>query len=312
MAITGYESRRKVTEGSRLLRKKLDQLYLYVPCEKGQIHLIQRLENGAVIFHHHDVEELKTEVSLDMLHATDIRHTGLKMGCAIVYRMMREPKREGIIKDLSYSGYFWKDESKVDRHVREFFDSSVTKGLFFFPINQRTNSRANIKEVMTSKAEPPARFEREANAILNRVWNVIEYNSEKEFRGKYITATGSPQLRLKWSVDDEVRLGTSGADTPTVFLGPHWFHSVFFKGMAIFNNKLVTRILKRNYDNCYTVQMVVNSRGFDLVQKTYRIYIIGSEELKSEQFVNNPTFNMFAYKKYATLKVLGGRMEEVK
>lgn len=311
-AISGYESRRRVTEGTKLLRRKLDSLYLYVPCEKGQIHLIQRLEGGELIFHNHDVEELKCEVNLDMLHTADIRHTGLKMGCAIVYRMLREPKRESIFRELAYSGYYWRDETKVDRNIRDFFDSTSTKSLFFQPINQRSSSRCTVRETISPKLEPPVRFEREANAILNRVWNLTEYNSEKEFRGKYITDKGSPQLRLKWSPTEDVRLGTSGDDVPTVFLGPHWFHSVFFKNMAIFNNKLVTRIFKKNYDNCYTVQLVVNSRGFDLVQKTYRIQIMGSEDVTVDNYVNNATFNMFAYKKYATLKVHGGRMEEVK
>lgn len=307
-----YEQRYQLSSCTKNIKKnKFTPCYIYVPCE-GNIHVIQRMEDGALHFHNHDIKSLKAQVYLDILHTEQIKNTELTLGCALALRFLSDPKRQEYIRDASYSAnYFWSNGKIKDPNIINFFDSSIVKSLFYSQAQGRTNNRKTIKDIL-KVPEAKERFSREAYAILSRVWNIVEYNSEKEFRGKYVTSSSSPMLRLTWEIGTDVRLGTSDDDVPTVFLGSKWLSSVFFKGMAIFNNKLITKVIKRHYDNCYTVQMVVNSRGFDLVQKTYRIYILGSNDVEIETFVRGETINMFAYKKYGTMKVLSGRMEEVK
>lgn len=303
---------------------------IYLPCEEGKIHLVL-LKRGKLYFHNHTMEELKSYIGLDMLRAESFMATEL-VGCGLLYRFLKYPieKRDAILKEYGYGRYSYQtDETFQTATKKQFFSwvkqEPISRVLVVKPA-QMQSARQRRKELIDSiHVEEPPRFNSIIETIIGMISKVVEYNESKEFRGDYKTAFDSEKLQLAYGKDfsikdtevvekrDPYQYGRRRKpvvnELTTVTLTYDWYNTVYKNKLAVFNNKLITSVLKKHYEGCYTVRMLMNTRGFGVVEKVQRIYIMSRSEVPvvKEDWMHSAT-----WERNKNIPICAGRMEEVK
>jgi len=304
---------------------------IYIPCETGKIHLVL-LRKGKLHFCNHDKDELKAHIGLDMLRSEAFTDTELT-GCALLYRFLKYPitKRETILREFGYNRYSYGSVESFNtipskkQFLQWLTQEPISSAVVTKPTRRQT-ARGRQKELIDSvHITEPERFHPTFETVLGMVSKTIEYNESKEFRGDYKMAFDSEKLQLAFGKEFSIK-ATEVAEPrdryaygrrrkpvinelTTVTLDYEWYKSVFKNKLAVFNNKLITAVLKKHYEGCYTVRMLMNTRGFGVVEKVQRIYIMSRTEVAvpKEDWMHGAT-----WERYKNIPICAGRMEEVK
>lgn len=308
---------------------------VYIPCVEGEMHLVTVKRNGAVHFHNHSKEELYSYVTLDTLTAQDFNNTSL-CGCALLFRFLKSKDKEKLLSNYRYtSTFFYKRNGTNDLTASKtqflsWVASPFISELFLNrPSCIRSDRKALQDKLDTVKVFPVReRFQASQKTILHLIKQVCVYKSYKEYRGDYTEESNPSSLNLefgekfslvtretpkkdRWGGQQKDRRGRPVYEESQVVILPKtWIAQNLIPGLALFNDKIITEVVKRYYEGCYLVRLLVNSRGFTFTEKTYRIFIQEKKPVTVE--FNVCHMEQATYNKYKTVICNYGTMEEVK
>jgi hypothetical protein len=261
------------------------------------IHIVSIHVDGDVVFHSHDMEELKASLIMDRLRHMNYMDSEMESGCALLYRHLQE-------RAWSLSGGYYASAANMDDSLKRVIRDCFTT---------RWQLRREMKTSIQNEEIGEGRWKyfggkkdkdcgtiggTLAERMTNRFGPVVEEVIAKAngYRQKMVKAAGRGSSNMKREVlegsqeikvvfvENENQTGVSVVDhdkaerpsdrrekvTLTFSFPTKWYTEIFKKGLAVIDGVVVFSVFKR-FDNGLLVAKVgKQAYGFS-IEESYAL-----------------------------------------